>query len=1148
LPCLSVSFELSLKNNVPSLLRPGLETRKSVIKETTDMTNRSTTNRILKRLSLLGAAVLLTATISVTDGVTTQVPAAATPTSSMLDVDYRSLVSQADLFFTNPITDPNHGLPVGNGVMGSMVWTPDAQSLRMQVNRSDVFGSNEATNGANQQMNAAGNIKVNFGSDVFLPGTTMQHLRYYDGVEDIDANGIKASVLASKDQDVFALNITDNRATPQPISIDLSTIYASLVSTSGSNTATSTLTQESGKVVLKQVTSEISDTKSETLTDANDHYNASAVAVDVLGRTGTTSVVDTKKLRLSVPASSGNFTVLIGSAASMDSAVDVKAAVVSNVNTAKTAGYASILAAHTNRWHDFWSKSFVHFPGVAGTGYKQDYALHWINFYYLMGSSQGGNYASKFNGMVFNANNGLAQWGPMFWYFNQTRSYYGLETGNHPELLDPFLNMKSANIAKYEIAAQQQWGSSGLYTEEVEGYSGPEVLPDDVAASLQNSLLNGLAYSQAVLDFKATRPSVKASRWTVQAITGNKSGWHSHLVYDTADLANFYWDRYLFTRDQDWLEERAYPMIKGAAEFYRTFPNLKMGTDGKLHLHRTAFAETIWGGDDIINDLNYIRGVLKTAIKASTLLGVDASLRPLWQDVLDDLAPNPLSSDANALLPWPTSPAKPTYALGHTPAIHIYANRTAPSVWDEYQIELLNYDQVNLETHARSLDETAWNLNHNTLETQEAYGDLNSGTSPSLFANGASWSRFMSDVAMMGRSDMVKKALTSYLAFWQNGINSYPNRLPTVAQDNGVSSQEDGVFTEGMQTALLQSNAPGAGSDQPVIYVFPAWPKDTDATFQLAAKEGFTVTSSLRNETIEFVELASKLGEQAEVNNPWKDSQGTYQSVDVYRDGVKDAGSLTGRLLTIDTTVGENIVLVKTGTVPDTFKRTISYPTPINAWMQTKMQVGATDTVKLATSGDLTGATKTYTSSNPTIASVSSTGVVTALSGGQSTITAQVTYPGGGTASSSVVVAVTPKGVTYLSDLAWTSATSGWGTVQKDKGVTGVPMRIGTTSYAKGIGTHATSTISYNLGGGYSRFVSDVGVDEGTNAPAASVVFKVIADGTEIYNSGTVTAAMAAVRVDEDITGVNTLQLVVADAGDGINSDHGDWANAALHS
>ncbi|MBJ8194061.1 hypothetical protein JDS79_46040, partial [Bacillus cereus] len=78
--------------------------------------------------------------------------------------------------------------------------------------------------------------------------------------------------------------------------------------------------------------------------------------------------------------------------------------------------------------------------------------------------------------------NGKAMWGTEYWIFNDSRAYYGLETGNHSDLLNPFLDMITRNLNKYQTAAQQQWGSQGIYIPETSPFDGPEVLPDNIAA------------------------------------------------------------------------------------------------------------------------------------------------------------------------------------------------------------------------------------------------------------------------------------------------------------------------------------------------------------------------------------------------------------------------------------------------------------------------------------------------------------------------------------------------------------------------------------------------------------------------------------------------------------------------------------------
>ena len=125
---------------------------------------------------------------------------------------------------------------------------------------------------------------------------------------------------------------------------------------------------------------------------------------------------------------------------------------------------------------------------------------------------------------------------------------------------------------------------------------------------------------------------------------------------------------------------------------------------------------------------------------------------------------------------------------------------------------------------------------------------------------------------------------------------------------------------------------------------------------------------------------------------------------------------------------------------------------------------------------------------------------------------------------------------TYLSDIKWKSANSGWRTIQKDKSIEENPIRLtdengNEVEYEKGIGTHSTSTIVYDLTDkDYSYFTSYVGVDrEMKNSTAASLEFKVYVDGVLKYESGLMRATDAQKYIELNIDGAKELKLVVTD-------------------
>jgi hypothetical protein len=139
----------------------------------------------------------------------------------------------------------------------------------------------------------------------------------------------------------------------------------------------------------------------------------------------------------------------------------------------------------------------------------------------------------------------------------------------------------------------------------------------------------------------------------------------------------------------------------------------------------------------------------------------------------------------------------------------------------------------------------------------------------------------------------------------------------------------------------------------------------------------------------------------------------------------------------------------------------------------------------------------------------------------------------------------------FISDGAWTAISNGWGPAEKDRsnGETGAsdggPLTLAGVVYQKGLGVHASSEVRYPLAGKCSTFEAAVGVDDEMEN-RGSVVFEVLADGATVFNSGVMTGTTATRSLTVDVTGRQELVLKVTDGGDGLGSDHGDWADARV--
>lgn len=145
--------------------------------------------------------------------------------------------------------------------------------------------------------------------------------------------------------------------------------------------------------------------------------------------------------------------------------------------------------------------------------------------------------------------------------------------------------------------------------------------------------------------------------------------------------------------------------------------------------------------------------------------------------------------------------------------------------------------------------------------------------------------------------------------------------------------------------------------------------------------------------------------------------------------------------------------------------------------------------------------------------------------------------------------ALSCNGVTYLSNMVACTAINGLNSVKYDQSQDGAPIKLKGTTYAKGIGCHANSEITYKLNGNFGRFITDIGIDDEIASPPTrgSVYFRVYADNALRYESPLLTNVSPTIRLNIDVTGVQELKLITNQGPDNFNFDHTDWAGARVH-
>lgn len=134
----------------------------------------------------------------------------------------------------------------------------------------------------------------------------------------------------------------------------------------------------------------------------------------------------------------------------------------------------------------------------------------------------------------------------------------------------------------------------------------------------------------------------------------------------------------------------------------------------------------------------------------------------------------------------------------------------------------------------------------------------------------------------------------------------------------------------------------------------------------------------------------------------------------------------------------------------------------------------------------------------------------------------------------------------WLDELDLSVATQGHGKPGVNKSVDGRPLTIAGKKFDRGFGTHAESSLFIRLDKKVSRFSALVGLDDEIKGQKPAVEFEIYADEKKIWSSGVMRLGDAAKPVSVSVAGINKLELVVTDGGNGPYYDHANWVDAVF--
>jgi alpha-L-fucosidase 2 len=490
--------------------------------------------------------------------------AAFNSSTGVLNVNYAGYLSKHDIVHNQPNSNALHGLTVGNGRTGAMVWSQNG--LTMQVSGVDL---------AQQSAYAAG--LVNLATSPAMDSgfsTFQQRLSLYDGVltTKYDANRT-VTVMGSPNSEVMGIHVEDSRSGVSSITFDLSMWDPSTVQ----NVA------DVPDLNTWRTVSTFADTTgiglSRGQTDRNNFGYTLAATVE--GAAFTTRVVNSTRVRLTITPTS-SYTIWLTAASRVNSPGQNSVAQARNqLASVRSTGYATTLNNYKNWWHAFWARSFVHYSNSAGDA---DYLE---NVYYLatymIAAGGYGNYPFHFINGVFRATQDQTKWSNGYWYWNQRDVYNSFLASNHVDLLAGFNRLYSRNFTALKAFTSTRYGIDGLWVPETMGWDG------NARGTVNSDFVNDLMS------------------------TGTEAAYNMYL-------------QYRYTNDLGYLRDVAYPTMREALKFYQrrfTFD----GGSGKYIMTSSNSHETYWDVRNAITDLAAVRLLAPLTIQVSQQLGLDSGLR-----------------------------------------------------------------------------------------------------------------------------------------------------------------------------------------------------------------------------------------------------------------------------------------------------------------------------------------------------------------------------------------------------------------------------------------------------------------------------------------------------------------------------------------
>lgn len=718
--------------------------------------------------------------------------------TGLLDVDMAGYLSQHDLVFNNPIHDGKDGLPVGTGRMGALIW--NRNGIAMEITNVDAAPYTALPSGL-----------VEFRTDLAMDEGIgfQQRLNLYQGTgTTVYPDGLQLTFMGEARGEVMGIHVVDPRADSRTATVDLSLWLDKLdaypegpFSTRPYGNPSVPMPNEETweNPVLEVHNDYVAISRGQE--DPNNFGYTLAVAVD--GASFTTSTVGEgaeQKLQLQVE-NSGEYTVwIVNPSRRAADGHNSRAAAQSKIKELQARGYQAVLNEFQAHWADFWGRCFLQYQSNNTT--DADYLENsWYLYQYLIGCGSSGEFPYHFiNGVWRWDEQDESMWSWDYTSFNERTFAYTHYATNRLELTDSYYNLFYNNLDSGEqYTINRFWNSDKdpRFDPEREGY-----IPGGVLSPERHTWNGEMQVGY----------------------TGTDVGcpYTTRVNASAAEHAMGMFERYKFTGDREYLEQKAYPFMRAVGIYLLNFLQYDEET-GTYYSEGSNALEQYWNVTNPINDLVSFRALFQRLIEASEALGQDENLRVMWQDRLDHLA-QPITEEAEngGLRYQPHDPPRTAQKNSQNPELDV--------VWP--------YNYAGLDS-----DSNSFSIALNSYLDRKM--PLNIWTPEPIVA------------ARLGLGDDSFKHAKEMIARSQTHLNG-------IHDDRNGMFESNALIVTAINEQMLQSY-----NDN--IRVFPAVISDESfhSKFTLLARGGFLVSSEYAQQKVQYVSIVSQLGGTAHLVNPW---------------------------------------------------------------------------------------------------------------------------------------------------------------------------------------------------------------------------------------------------------------------------------------